>query len=212
MSTFVNASAQAALRDAVEAVEGRSAVEVVISVRSSSSSYLHVDLALGALGGLGGLLYALYAERVFPLHTIPLVVVAGFAAGALLSVSLRPLRRLLGTRGVETCVAQAARAQFFDLGVSNTRQRSGMLIYVSLFEARCQVLVDSGLRQALPAETLEQLVQRIEASLGGRTNEAGARALAQAVSESAETLARHLPRAADDVDELPDLQLDPKLA
>jgi putative membrane protein len=203
---FLADDAKAALRKAVESVEQRSAAEVVITVRARSGNYRHVDCLMGAVCALAGLLYMFYSPHPFALHWIAAITVVLFALGQLASLLLTPVRLFFAGKLVDESVARAARAQFYDLGISKTRDRSGILVYVSLLERRCEVLPDIGVQSSVPADELEKLLQSVEhvVEQQGVTQQA-ATALAKAIAAGAELLEAHLPRRVDDENELPDL-------
>jgi putative membrane protein len=77
------------------------------------------------------------------LHAV--VMLAAGAVGALLAVVSAPLARLL-LRGhrAEIEVRQYAESLFLRRGLSVTRQRTGVLLLVSLFERRIEIVADSG--------------------------------------------------------------------
>jgi putative membrane protein len=101
---------------------------------------------------------------------------------------------------MEEEVRRGAAAAFTAARVSATAGRVGVLVYVSLFEHRVVVLLDSGVQALVPADFAAQLVGRAVAGLkaGKRTE-----ALAELVDLLAVTLADKLPVRADDADELP---------
>lgn len=95
----------------------------------------------------------------------------------------------------------AAKASYFDHGVSETRGRTGVFLYLSLTERAAVVLADSGVRREVPREPWERAVAGLSAAVA-----AGARAvdLTPHIAALAELCAEVLPRAEDDVNELPD--------
>ena len=93
---------------------------------------------------------------------------------------------------------QAARAVFYERGVANTRDRTGILVYVAVAEGVVRVLPDEGVRAALSDRELRELVASVERTGPARNAET----LAIAIGALTETLAQALPRREDDVDEL----------
>ena len=195
---------------AVQVVEGQSAAEVVVAVRPWSGRYLAGALIAGAILAEAVLLFMLYAPPPFPLWSIGLGVPAAFGLGALFGGWAHPVQLALsGRRACASQVEQAAHALFTTLGVSMTRDRSGILVYVSLLEARCVAVADVGVRQALGRERWEEMARAISASIREHgVREAGVAALAAAVETLGPDLAQALPRRADDTNELPDLAME----
>lgn len=207
---FVRSVAREQLGAAVSVVEGQSSVEVVVAVRPWSERHLSGALLLGAMLSELVLLFFLFAPPPFPLWSIALGVPVAFGLGTLFGWWLHPVRLLLtGRRRVEARVRRAANALFTTLGVSMTRDRSGILVYVSLLEARCVAVADVGVRKGIGAERWEEMSRALSSAITAHgVREAGVAALAAAIEALGPELARALPRRADDTNELPDLALE----
>jgi putative membrane protein len=200
---YLSEASKQALTAAVEDIERSSAAEVVVAIREKSGSMLHTDLVAACLGGLVTLAFLLFSPFVFSLEAILLdTFVFGLLSGVA-SSRLPSLRFYLTPRRVaEESVQRAARAEFFDAHISETRQRIGILVYVSQTERAAEVLADSGVRNAVDIAAWEAGVRRIR-HVAAHVREGVA--LAHAVSELSAVLTPCLPRQADDVDELPNV-------
>lgn len=193
-------AAQRAIADAVRSAEERTSGEIVPMVVDRSDAYPGVRAAAAALlafaAGVGVL-----GAGVDPWLWLPptqlAVFVAGFAA-----FGRRPLLRLLIPErvGAER-VDRAARLAFLSEGLADTRDRTGILIYVSLLEHRVEVLADRGIDERVAEGTWDGLVERILAGVRARRAE---EALAQAIGHCGSELAQHFPRRDDDENELAD--------
>jgi putative membrane protein len=199
---FLDDAGKAALLDAVRAVEAGSAAEVVVAVRDKSGVYLHADLAAGILAAYVVLWIQLFSPWEFTVVSIQVApAVAGIVIGACTSV-LPGLRRRLTSAAVRRrFVETAARATFQEKGVGLTRGRTGVLVYVSVLERMAAVVGDHTVRAAVPAAEWDRAVTAVDTALAAGGN---AVVVAEAVRGLAEPLARALPRADDDVNELPD--------
>jgi putative membrane protein len=62
-------------------------------------------------------------------------------------------------------VEQYARAYFLEREVFGTRERTGLLVLVSLFERKVAILPDTGLADRLPAEALAAVVTHMRPQL-----------------------------------------------
>lgn len=162
---------------------------------------------MGAVLAYLALLYTLYAPQIFGLLWIALMVPAAFGVGFFLSRMLPPLRMALaGATRVDAAVRQGARACFMELGVSATRERSGILVYVSLAERRCAVVPDGGVLARVPESDWTRAVDAIESSVSTHgTGESGLAALCTAVQALGEILEAPMPRREDDINELEDV-------
>ncbi len=197
---FLDAAARDAFAGAVNAIERASAVEVVIAVRQRSSRYLHANVLVGTLVAVAGLATMLFADVAFG-HVAILVdpFLLGLLAGA--AIELAPgIKRVLTPRSLRHFhVTRGARATFVERGVHNTRGRTGLLVYLSWLEQDAAIVPDGGLVQVLDTDELA----RAEAALSDAMGRGGA-AVAAALARLAPRLGTVLPRAHDDVNELPD--------
>jgi len=197
---FLDDDARAAFKRAIEAVEGASAVEVVVAVRRRSATYRHANVAIGAAVAFAALAAMLFAEHAFSLAAILVdPFVAGLLAGA--AIELAPhAKRALAPRALRRReVARAARGVFVERGVHATTGRTGLLVYISWLEQEIALVADLGIQRALGSDVLARAERQLTAAM----REGGA-AVARRLEALAPTLADVLPHSADDVNELPD--------
>lgn len=208
---FVSPEARARLKRAVESVEGQSAAEVVVSVQPWAARHRHLDLAAGAILAFICLAFMLYVERwAFPLHQFLVGSAVCFVVGAFAFALATPVKRLfLLPSNRAASVGLAAKARFHDLGVSRTRDRSGILVYVALFEGRAAVVPDVGVLDGMPKEEWSAMADQVQHAVASRgVGRRGVEALAAAIEALGPPLAKVLPRRGDDVNELADLAED----
>ena len=192
------------LREAVRAVEIRSRAEIVLSVRPRSDSYNRGPLLLGVVVGWIFLGFQLFSPTYeFPLEAIFLEPVLIGAAAAYLAAAMPAFTRTLASpKKRRQSVERAARATFQAHGVGLTRERTGILLYVSRLEGEALVVADKGIADSIPPEIWKATSTRVE-SLARKARDANG--LALAIREFVEPLAASLPPRSDDLDELPDL-------
>ncbi|MBI1736876.1 MAG: TPM domain-containing protein [Candidatus Rokubacteria bacterium] len=93
-----------------------------------------------------------------------------------------------------------AREVFRTLGMHDTRDRNGVLVYVALADRKLAVIGDEGIHARLGdaywAQVRDLMVERFGSG-------ASREALVGAVAMLGAALAEHFPRRPDDVDELP---------
>ena len=146
---FLDAPARVAFKQAIEAVETASSVEVVIAVRKRSARYLHANAIVGAAVAFAALATVLYASHPFaPMSILVDPFVLGLAASA--AVELVPAVKRALSPGRAAAVTRAARATFVDRNIHTTTGRTGLLVYVSWLEQRVALVADIGLLRALP--------------------------------------------------------------
>ncbi len=197
-AAFYTDAARTRVTEAVASVESQTAAEVVVVVQRTSDTWREVDLAVGALAGFAVLLLVLFHPKPIPVIVMPLDVALGFAAGAVLCASVSPLKRaLLPRHRVGVLVLAQARAAFVEQGVSRTTGRTGILVYVSTFERRVEIVADVG----VDPETVRAELDALRSSLQGGAD--FDQFIAKLCALGA-PLGTALPRSADDVNELPD--------
>lgn len=199
--SFHDAAARAAARAAVEAVEAQTAAEVVIALRRSSGRYQDADYLAGALLSLVTLALVLLVPRTFSPWALLVDVLLGFVIGVVLSAYLATVRRSLTAQARRRRqVRDAARVAFVDLGVSRTRWRLGVLVYLSIFERDLEVVPDVGVDVSALGEDWPRAIAAMRDAVGRLDFEAF-RAATLALGP---ILGRVHPRQAGDVNELPD--------
>ncbi|MEZ0393156.1 MAG: TPM domain-containing protein [Pseudobdellovibrionaceae bacterium] len=96
-------------------------------------------------------------------------------------------------------VEERALLEFYQSGIPGTRERTGVLIFVSLMERKAVVLADESITKKLPQETWAQICQdMVEGIKKGKTAEG----LVQAIQRSGELLAQHFPHGSENDNEL----------
>jgi putative membrane protein len=115
---------------------------------------------------------------------------------------LRGLLRLL-VPALAQRVAVRARAEqsFLEQGVTETRERSGVLLFLSELERRVELLADRGIHERVGTEVWQALVNDVVVAI--REGQA-ASGLTRAVDAIGVRLAEHFPPSPDDTNELPD--------
>lgn len=186
---------------AVQVVEAQTSAELVIAVRRRSGDYranaYHFGLA--AMGVVVGAL--LVVPWTFPVAAIVLDGFGAFLGAALLARNLDSLARRLVPRGRRQAnVDAAARVAFYDLGISRTAGRSGLLVLVSTFERACAVVPDVGVDIAALGAPWAKVVGELDAA----ARVADFEAFLAALERLGPVLGATMPRAEDDVNELPD--------
>jgi putative membrane protein len=130
---------------------------------------------------------------------MPVDVALGFGLGMFVSSRWPGLRRVLTTPTQrKKNVLSAARSTFVELGVSRTRGRNGVLVYVSLIERAVSVVADIGVdTKALGPAWVDAL-----AALDSAVDRCDFDAFKTALRQIAPPLASVMPRSEDDIDEL----------
>ncbi len=198
---FQSQSFQQRAEDSVAAIEAVSRAEVVVVVAGRSGSYADVDLLWGILAGLTTLGLVLHSPWNFhPDLVLPDVALFGWLAW-MASRRLDPLRRALTSRK-RRCgqVEAAARQAFMEEGVSATRERTGVLVYLSLLEREVVLQPDLGLDGLVPRAVWNRFRHALR---GCRKLKDLEECFFQGMADLAQHLPRHAPAGAQDPDEIP---------
>ena len=202
----------ARIEAAVGAAEQRTAGEIVPYVVRHSGRY---DVAAWRAASAGALLAAAATLGISALYdgwgltwlystwAVVLATALGGTAGALAGAFVPAVRRLLAGPGLlaETVHRRASEA-FLDEEVFNTRDRTGILLFVSLFEHRIEVLGDAGINAKVEPDEWVGVVDRVRAGIVQRDLAGG---LVAAVEMCGDLLHRRgVEIRPDDTDELPD--------
>lgn len=202
-ATFFNEEERARIIAAVEAAERRTRGEIVPLVIDAAYDYPRAEIQGG-----GFLTLALAANLSWWLFDGSLwVFLVAFLVGywpCRLGLRLFPslLRQLIRPEEINAEVAERAKTEFLDHGLHRTREGTGILIMICLFEHRVQVLADHGIHNAVPPESWQHLADLVTVGIRERRT---CDALCEAVELCGDMLAKNFPPRPDDMDELPNL-------
>jgi putative membrane protein len=198
---FFTQEEQQKIETAVKNAEAKTSGEIVPMVVSSSYEYPRAELIGGGTLALAvGLLFswAVGGESIW--WFLPVFVVGFFVFQQLIRNLPDLKRKLINPDEFDLEVREKALVSFVEQGLHETRDKTGILILISLFEHRVQVLADSGINAKVPEHTWEEIVSTIISGLktGNTCN-----ATCQAIERCGELLQENFPRKHDDTDELP---------
>jgi putative membrane protein len=222
---MLNDADRARIEAAVDAAEDRTRGEIFCIVARESSDYREVPIAWAALAALAApavLLAAGIRVKVPDLFgaewtsaqmgAAAEAAARGALAGAILLqallfvavavlISLPPMRRLFTPRSLKReRVRQRAREQFLAKDLSATRERSGVLIYVSESERMAELIADEGVAGKVDPKVWDEAMGRL---VGGVKRGKPAEGFEQAIGLCGAILAEHFPvRPGDNPNEL----------
>ena len=196
---MLNAEERERVADAVREAERDTAGEIAVVLAGQAAGYHSVPL-------IWGLVLALLVPW-------PLVAFTTFQPGTIYVLQLLvalvaiPLLACPGRRHAlvpgfvkRRRVREAATREFVGRGLTRTRERLGVLIYVAQAERHVEIVTDTGLTDRLESGAFDAIRARLsDAVKAGR----GAEGLVAAVAEIGRVLAAHAPPRPDDWDELP---------
>ncbi|MGE5610282.1 MAG: TPM domain-containing protein [Bacillota bacterium] len=213
-STLFSEEQKQRIAQAVGQAESRTSAEIVPVVATASGRYDRAEDIVGLWVGLiaMSLVWLLlpknpletgnWGQRSLPMDWGMLIgtMVLGFIVGTALGSHVGWLRRLFTPiRQMREEVAERARQVFFDARVHHTTSRTGLLIYLSLYERTAVLLADQMILEKLGQPALDELCARLVTGLrSGKALEP----LCDTIEEAGSKLAQVLPIAADDRNEI----------
>lgn len=200
------------IRKSIAEAEDRTSGEIVPFIVPSSDSY---DVAVWRGAGAGVIAALLVALMIFQFYEgwglgwlhegwgTALLVLAAGTLGGLLARFIPPVKRLLvGTDTLAERVHDRAMEAFLEEEVFDTRERTGILLFISLFEHRIEVVGDSGINRQVDDEDWMHVVERIQK---GIRNDRLADGLVDAIEMCGQLLERKgVELRSDDPNELSD--------
>lgn len=196
---MISTEDQARLAHAIRDVEDDTSGEVVLVIAEQAGHYRAIPLLWGFLAALIApwpliWLTSVSTSRIF-------LIQLAVALVSSLALSWPKLRYALVPRSIKRAQGhEAASREFLRRGITRTREKTGVLIYLALAEHHAEILADTGIADRVDAGIWADIVADLTAAIGsGRMTEG----LIEAIQRTGAILAEHAPPRLDDVDELP---------
>lgn len=200
--SFFSVQDKAQIAAAVRQVELKTSGEVAVMLVDESDTYPEGRILAG--GALGGVL-ALVVSDIFLADSlwwfVPLALTFSALCGWLIVYLPVAHRLFVHPAKLEMRVAEQALLSFYRQGLHRTRDATGVLFFISLFERKVRVMADKGIYEKISPETLQSYAD--EVALGVRNGTAAA-ALCGEIERVGLILAEHFPIKSDDSNELAD--------
>jgi putative membrane protein len=156
---FLDKGESAALEEAIARLEAQTGVQLVTAVIGKADSYVELPWKAFALGTAVAALALVVADALSPRWSgaddaliFAVAILGAGAASALLTVAAPPYARLfLRATRRDLEVRHYAQAFFLRRELFATRGRNGLLLLVSLFERKVEILPDVGLHARFDA-------------------------------------------------------------
>jgi putative membrane protein len=185
---------------AIHAAEAKTSGEIVCVLARASSDATALPILVAALVALA-LPWPIVAFTAMPVNWILLLqLLVFFALAALLC--LPRVRVALVPRAARRAIAhRVAMEQFMIRGVGHKKDRTGILIFVSLAEHYARIIADQGIATRVPQSQWQGAVNALTAQMsGGRI----ADGFIAAIDRCGKVLEQHFPRSETSSGELPD--------
>ncbi len=110
-------------------------------------------------------------------------------------------RLIVSKKIMQQKVKERALRHFMESGVYNTKDRTGILIFISILEKRVELLADSGINEKIQPEKWQSIVDNI---IEGIKKKNVTSHLIESINECGKLLSQHFPIQPDDINELSD--------
>ncbi len=184
-------AAQGRIAEAVKRAESRSTGQIVPVVVERSQPYEEVRWIAAVVGAALGTGVGELAPFVDTFARLIALQVAGGLLGYLVG-RFGPVERLLaGRRHMDDAVLARAEQAFFEHGLHETREGTGVLVFASLREHRAVVIGDRGIHARMGDAEWKRAV---DALVEGLRRDDPARGFEAAIDVVGARLAEHFPR------------------
>lgn len=188
------------ISEAIAHAEKVASVEIVPAVVTESDLYREAQYRVAIFSSLSiGILFYLFA----PYHIHPiwyfLIQIPGLFMGFYLSRIQFVKKLFMSKHEIEEEVSQRAYQLFFEHGLHLTRQRNGLLIFISLLEQKIKIVSDQDLKQKISQDIWNELIDHFADHM---QNETLAQAIAKVIHDASAVLERHRPKTAASKNEI----------
>jgi len=204
------------IKDAVANAEKRTNGEIALAATGESSDYSFFELFASVL--LGAVCFALllvFSAQIEALigrlfwdeKTWYLPAFFGFAEFAVIGLffcfaNIPAIDRIVIPRPVrKAMVYNRALKHFVESGTYETKDHTGILIFISFLEREVRIVADAGINSKIEQKEWDRLAQNL--AQGIREKKA-ASALVEVISKCGDLLEKHFPAKKENPNELPD--------
>lgn len=185
---------------AIRAAEAKTSGEIVCVLARTSSDTTALPLLLAAATALAAP-WLLLAFTEFSVERILLLQIVVFLLAAVLLCLPGVRVALLPRRARRAAAHRTAMEQFVIRGIARKKDRSGILIFVSLAERYARIIADQGIAARVPQSDWQAAVNSLVTHMRGGHIVEGYLA---AIKACETVLVTHFPRTEMSRDELPD--------
>jgi putative membrane protein len=202
------------ISDAVKKAESKTSGEITTAFIKESYDYAIYELIFAVIAGFVYFFIMLlflpqinsWLQSMFwDFSNVHLVAFYGFSTFAVGTIfyflaNLAIFDRFIVPKKVmQKKVHERALLHFMDSGISYTRDRTGILIFISLLERRVILLADNGINEKIEQSQWQNIVANV---ISGIKSGNFADHLVQSIQECGELLKEHFPIKDDDTNEL----------
>jgi len=156
------------IKNAVKTAESKISGEIVPVFVEKSSHYTIANYRAALIGAAAVFFLIVIFDRYVPALAVydpvlifVLVMLGGFI-GAIKSHFINPVKRLMLSQSyMDQATRKRAQSAFLEEEVFNTRQRTGIMIFISFFEHEVIVMADKGISKVVEQKEWDAIVRKI---------------------------------------------------
>ena len=201
---------------AVKKAESKTSGEIATAMIKESYDYAIYELMFAVVIGFlyfvimmffSGNIEQFLQEKFWDYSVNYLIMFYGFSTFIVIAIfyfigNISSIDRLIVPKKVRNQkVQERATRYFMESGVYNTKDRTGILIFISIMERRVELLADSGISEKIPTEKWQNIVDNI---IKGIKQKEITEHLMESINECGDLLAKHFSIQSDDKNELTD--------
>jgi putative membrane protein len=200
MMTFLSEEDKQRIAEAIRDAETKTSGELVTVIAHAADTYLYIPILWASVAALTlpTIILLLPVELPFPhIYSLQLAIFLGLA----LLFRWNPLKMRLIPKAVKhRRASRLAWEQFFIQNLHLTRQRTGVLLFVSVAERYVEIIADKGINDKVKRDAWDDIVSDFSKRVKAKEIPEG---FLSAISACGELLAEKFPRPEGDIDELP---------
>ena len=205
------------IKDAVAAAEKRTTGEIALALAPESAHYSFWELlAANGLAGIVAVILVPFAsvfhelyQRIYwhnePSWILPVIYLVSIFATVVIGFYLSNIpaidRLIIPGAIKKECVDHRAMRYFAESGVYQTKENSGILIYVSYMERQVRIIADSGISKVISQDLWNIIADELAENLKKGNTTGG---FIQAIEKCGELLAENFPAHEENPNELSD--------
>lgn len=197
-----NEEFKTSLYETIKDIENNSLVEVVSIIKAQSGKYRDVSLWFGLAVLLVFYTFFMFAPIDFYVSVIYLFTILSFFVGYFFLELVPSLKRkFINQKKLEKSAEIYARAIFQKGGIRFTKDKIGVLIYVSLFEKKVTIIADRGAETYVPDEEWTNIKSGFQNIFDKSSITT---AFIEELSNCKAIFSQYIPPIENDINELPD--------
>ena len=160
------------IKNAVKEAEQKISGEIVPVIVEKSGEYSVANYKGGLLGAAIAFMSMIVMDRYLienagetlyydPLFIFLVVVLGGLLGATITRFIPEVARKLVTQQSLDAATRQRAENAFLAEEVFNTRQRTGIMIFISFFEREVMVIADKGISKVVEQKEWDRIVQEL---------------------------------------------------